>query len=161
VRALVLANTAASYPTAAREGFLARATQVRDGGMAAVVDAALQRYLSPEFQQQHPVATAELRGRLLRCEPAAYAACCEALATVDWHAGLAGIQVPTWIVSGAADLAAPPALQQALTQGIAHARLTVLPCAHLPTLEQPEAFTAGLDAFIADCVATGSGSAAS
>jgi 3-oxoadipate enol-lactonase len=161
VRALVLANTAASYPPAAREAFLARAAQVRAGGMAAVVDAALQRYLSPGFQHQDPVATAALRGRLLRCEPAAYAACCEALATVDWHGGLAGIQVPTWVVSGASDLAAPPALQQALTQGIAHARLTVLPCAHLPTLEAPEAFTAGLEAFIADCVAIGAGSATS
>lgn len=157
VRALVLANTAAGYPPATREAFLARAAQVRAGGMAAVADAALQRYLSPAFQQQDPVATAALRERLLRCGPAAYAACCEALATVDWHGGLAGIQVPTWIVSGAADLAAPRALQETLAQGIGHARHTVLPCAHLPTLEVPEAFIAGLEAFIADCVAVSAG----
>jgi len=156
VRALVLSNTVASYPQQAREGFLARAGQVRAGGMAAIIDAAMQRYLSAQFQSLAPAATLQLRELLLRCPPAGYAACCEALASVDWTEGLPSIRVPTWVVSGASDLAAPTALQQALAQGIGPlARHTVLASAHLPTLEAPEAFSAGLEAFLAECVTTG------
>lgn len=155
VRALVLSNTVASYPREASEGFLARAAQVRAGGMAAVADAAMQRYLSPEFQSRDPAATRQLRELLLRCPPATYAACCEALAGVNWHDGLASIQVPTWVVSGASDLAAPTALQQALAQGIGLARHTILESGHLPTLEASEAFSAGLEAFLSERVESG------
>jgi 3-oxoadipate enol-lactonase len=155
VRGLVLSNTVACYPPQARNDFLERAAQVRAGGMAAVVDAALQRYLTPEFQQREPAATQQLRAQLLRCSPAAYAACCEVLASVDWYSGLASIQVPTWIVSGASDQAAPTSLQHALAQRIGHALHTVLPGGHLPTLEAPDAFVEGIEGFLSERLAAG------
>lgn len=148
VRALVLSNTVARYTAEAREGFRARADQVRVGGMEAVIEAVLQRYLSPDFQRARPDVAAALRRQLLRCPSATYAALCELLAGVDWRDDLAGIQVPTWIVSGATDLAAPVTQQDVLAQGIPHARHSVLPCGHLPTLEAPEQFIAGLVAFL-------------
>ncbi|MDD0812835.1 alpha/beta fold hydrolase [Curvibacter sp. RS43] len=149
VRALVLANTVAAYPPSSRESFRARAVQVRDRGMAAVVDEVLQRYVSASFQREEPEATALLRSQLSRCDAHGYAACCDALAQVDWMDELSGIQAPTWIVSGAADVAAPPVLQEVLVNGIAHSHRTVLECGHLPVLEAPEAFLAGLSAFLA------------
>ncbi len=152
VRALVLANTAARYPEGSRDGFGQRAARVRAEGMAAIIDEVVPRYLSPDFMASNPAATARLRERLLRCSPIAYAACCEALADADLEGGLANIAVPTWVVSGKLDQAAPQALQTALVHGIAHARHTVLPCAHLPTMEAPEAFINGLDHFLAGLV---------
>lgn len=149
VSALVLANTAAGYAQAARDGFQARAAQVRQDGMACVINEVLPRYLSPAFMQRNPEAAADLKARLLRCSPTGYAACCEALAGVNWHDSLGQIKVPTWVVSGADDQASPTLLQQSLVQGIPHARHTVLPCAHLPTLEAPQAFMAQLDEFLA------------
>lgn len=153
VSALVLANTAAGYPQASREGFQARAQQVRTGGMASVIDEVLPRYLSAAFIDGHPEAAAALRARLLRCPPLGYAACCEALARADWHDHLASINAPTWVVSGAHDQASPLALQQALVQGIRGARHTVLPCAHLPTVEAPQPFIEQLDDFLAQGLA--------
>ena len=149
VRALVLANTTAHYPPASQDTFVRRAARVRAEGMAAVIDEVLPRYLSADFMAREPAASARLRERLLHCSPTGYAACCEALAQADMRAGLAQITAPTWVVSGALDQAAPLALQEALVQGIANARHTVLPCAHLPTLEAPQAFIEGLDQFLA------------
>lgn len=149
VSALVLANTAAGYPEAAREAFKSRAAQVRRSGLAGVIDEVLPRYLSSAFMQREPEAAAALRAQLLRCPSAGYAACCEALATVDWHDSLDHIRVPTWVVSGAHDHASPTALQQALVQGIRDAQHSVLPCAHLPTLEAPVEFMQHLDRFLA------------
>jgi pimeloyl-ACP methyl ester carboxylesterase len=64
---------------------------------------------------------------------------------------LAEIRVPTLIVVGALD--APFILDAAerLTRGILGARRVVVPgAAHLPTLEQPEAFRAALEEFLGD-----------
>ncbi|MFN7042923.1 MAG: alpha/beta fold hydrolase [Acidovorax temperans] len=151
VRALVLANTVASYPPSSREGFLTRAAKVRAAGMGGVVDEVLQRYVALEFQRDQPAATAMLRKRLLSCSDEGYAACCEALVQVDWLDDLSGVRAPTWIVSGAADVAAPRFLQETLAQAIPHAQHTVLECGHLPPLELPDAFFAGLDEFLLSC----------
>lgn len=149
VRTLVLSNTVATYPSSSAAGFLARAVQVRQHGMAAVVDEILQRYVPASFQRDESEATARLRSQLLRCDANGYAACCAALAHVNWSQQLHRIQVPTWIVSGAVDVAAPPSLQEALVNGIAHSQHTVLDCGHLPVLEAPQAFVNGLDGFLA------------
>ncbi|MDD0839847.1 alpha/beta fold hydrolase [Curvibacter sp. HBC61] len=149
VRGLVLSNTVATYPSASAAAFLARAEQVRQRGMASVVDEILQRYVSAAFQRDEPEATARLRSQLLRCDAHGYAACCAALAQVNWSQQLHRIQVPAWVVSGAEDVAAPPGLQEVLVNAIAHSQHTVLEGGHLPVLEAPQAFVNGLDDFLA------------
>jgi 3-oxoadipate enol-lactonase len=84
VRGAVLANTTARYPESARPTWAARIAAVEQGGMAAVADAVVERYLHSDFRAAHPDVAAALRARLLRTDPAAYVACCHAVAGVDW-----------------------------------------------------------------------------
>jgi pimeloyl-ACP methyl ester carboxylesterase len=66
-----------------------------------------------------------------------YAACCEALATMDLRREITKIAAPTLVVGGAQDLAIPPEHQQHLADHIANARLEVLdPGAHVVSIEQ-------------------------
>jgi pimeloyl-ACP methyl ester carboxylesterase len=84
LRAAVLANTTSRYPEAAAATWAARIAAVEQGGMAAVADAVVERYLGPEYRAAHPAETAALKAKLLRCDPAGYVGCCHAIAGVDW-----------------------------------------------------------------------------
>lgn len=59
---------------------------------------------------------------------------------VDSRSLLAGITCPTLVVCGRDDLITPPALAAEMADGIAQARLEIIPqCGHLSTLDQPAA----------------------
>ena len=61
----------------------------------------------------------------------------------DSGPGLADIDVPTLVICGRDDELTPLALSEEIAEGIPGARLVpVEACAHLSTLEQPEAVTA-------------------
>jgi 3-oxoadipate enol-lactonase len=141
VRALVLANTTAQYPEAAGAAWRQRIDAVQSGGMAAVADMVVERYLHEDFRQRQPAAAQALRSTILRCDAQGYAASCEAVAAVDWLDQLASIRVPTLVIAGARDVGAPPAMAEAIAGRIAGSRLQVIDDAsHLSVLETPEAF---------------------
>jgi 3-oxoadipate enol-lactonase len=149
VRALVLANTTSQYPAAAREGMAQRIAAVEQGGMAAVADTVIERFLHADFRAADPALVLALREQLLRCDPAGYVACCHAVAAVNWLPRLPEIRCPTLVLAGARDLGAPPAMAQAIAEGIPGAQLQVFDNAsHLSVYEEPAAFRAALQAFI-------------
>src|SRR4030095_17168686 len=78
LRGAVLANTTARYPEAAAATWAARIAAVEHGGMAAVADAVVERYLGPDYRAAHPADAAALKAKLLRADPAGYVACCHA-----------------------------------------------------------------------------------
>ncbi|WP_157264226.1 3-oxoadipate enol-lactonase [Azohydromonas aeria] len=146
VRALVLANTTSAYPQEAQAGWAQRIAGIERGGLEAIVDGALQRWFHTGFHAEHPEVVAHWRARVLRCDAAAYVACCQAIADIDTTARLPGIAVPTLVIAGALDQGTPPEMAQTIARGIPGAQLKVLPQAsHLSVLEQPQAFRAALD----------------
>jgi 3-oxoadipate enol-lactonase len=150
VRGLVLANTTSVYPAAAKAAWAQRIATVRAGGMEAVADLVVQRYLSEEFRSANPLAAARLGAKVLANDPESYAACCEAVAEVDWAEELHRIACPTLVLAGALDAGATPEMAQAIASRIAGARLQVLERAsHLSVEEQPEAFHAAVEDFLA------------
>ncbi len=149
LRGLLLANTAAVFPAAGRAGLLARAAAVRSGGMAAVADATVERFISAAGQARNPALAGAVRAQLLRADAASYAATSEAIAGADWRAGLAAVQCATLVISGALDVGTPPALGQQIADGVPGAQHVVLDAAHLSVLEQPQAFAAAVDGLIA------------
>ena len=154
LRALVLANTTSRYPEAARPAWAERIAAVESGGMAAVADAVVERWLHAEFRAAHPGFAHALRERLLRCDPQGYVACCHAVAGVDWLDRLHSIRAPTLVIAGARDAGATPAMAQAIAERIGGARLELLDDAsHLSVAEQPEAFSRALRGFIAAATA--------
>lgn len=143
VSRLLLANTTAAYPVAAQEAWAARVQAVRDGGIAAVIDMVVQRYLHEGFRAAHPEQVERLRATLGRQDAQAYVRACQAVAAVNYEDDLHRITCPTHVVAGALDAGATPAMAQAIAGRIPGAQLTVLPQAsHLSVAECPGEFLA-------------------
>ena len=68
----------------------------------------------------------------------------------DSRPGLGAISVPTLVLVGEQDLITPPSEAQEIAEGVgSHARLvTIAGCGHLSTIEQPEAVTRELLAWL-------------
>ena len=140
VRGLVLANTAATYPEAGRASLAQRAAAVRAGGMAAVADGVLERFLSDATRASQPALAADVRSALLRADAEGYALAALAIQGADWLPALGGIRCPVQVVAGAQDAGSTVAMAQAIADGIPGAQLSVLDAAHLSVLEQPAGF---------------------
>jgi 3-oxoadipate enol-lactonase len=151
LRGLILAHCDAHYPDAARAVFSERITAVQANGMAAVVDAAVARYLNAELRATRPDVEAALRHTLLTQSPAGYAQACAAVRDADLRGALAGWSRPTLVIGGALDGGVPPQRIAALAAGIPQARLRMLDGAsHLGPVEQPAAFAAEVVAYLGD-----------
>ena len=148
VRGLLLANTAAVYPEAGRAGLAQRADAVRAGGMSAVVDGVLERFLSADTRANRPELAAAVRAELLRADAEGYAQACLAIQPSDWLAQLARINCPVQVVAGQHDAGSTVAMAQAIADGIPGALLSVLDAAHLSVLEQPAPFQAALQSLL-------------
>lgn len=147
VRGAVLANTGARVGTV--EGWNARIANVRQGGMAAIRDMVLGRFLSAGFREAHPDVVARIGGMLDDVDPRGYIAACEALRDADLRPLLPEVRVPTLVIAGSLDESTPLALAEELHAGIAGSELAVLPAAHLSMVEQPGMFNAQLREFLA------------
>ncbi len=149
IKALVLANTTSKYPPAAGAVFEQRIGAVRGGGMAAVAESVLERYFTAAFRASQPEAVAAFRAKVLKSDPAGYAATCAAVGGVDWLDRLNAVTCPTLVIAGALDVGAPVAMSQAIVERIPGAELVVFDQAsHLSVVEQPAAFAAALDSFL-------------
>ena len=149
VQRLVACCTTAKFDSEAASNYRQRAATVREQGLEALVDSVLARWVTPGFSQAHPDVVARLRADLAGTDPEAYAACCEALASMDLTPDLAAIRAPTLVISGASDSATPPRYGREIAAGIAGARYEVLDqAAHLATIERAEAVNELLAGFL-------------
>ena len=135
---LVLLCTSAH---ADRQPWTERAATVRAGGTGAIADAAVGRWLTSHYRLAHPEVAAGLREMLVSIDDEGYAACCEAIADMDLRPGLSRIQAPTLVIAGAEDPSMPPEQMRAMAAAIAGSRFEVVPGAHVPPLEHPDAVT--------------------
>lgn len=150
VKGVVLANTTAKYPEAALAMWAQRIATVEQGGLPAIAEMAMERYFTAAFRAQQPEAAAAQRATLLRTSAAGYVAGCHAVAGVDWLEQLPRIACPTLVIAGAHDIGAPPAMAQAIAERVRGAELvTLAEASHISVVEQPVAFAAAVDAFLA------------
>ena len=141
VAALVVANSTSGYPEAARAMWDARIAQVELDGVEAIADAVMGRYFDDAFRDANPATVARFRRRVATTDAGGYAGCCAAVAGVDTSARLSSIAVPTLVIAGERDAGTPPAMSEAIAQGIPGARLAViLDATHLSAIEQPARF---------------------
>ncbi|AWW36710.1 3-oxoadipate enol-lactonase [Streptomyces cadmiisoli] len=118
-----------------------RAARVRHEGLAPLAASADARWFTagftvPRLVQDHREA-----------DPAAYAACCDALAAFDLRDELARISAPTLLVAGREDPATPPAHLREIADAVPGAALVEIPGAsHLAPAQCPEAVLAALRA---------------
>lgn len=149
LRAAVLAHTVGSYDALARTAWQQRIKAIEQGGIEAVVDTIVSRYLHQDYRSAHPDATGSLRSQLLRNDAAAYISSCRAVASVDWVAQLPQLRLPTLVVAGRHDIGAPPAEAERIAKAVPGAKLVMLEnSSHLSPLEEPQAFVSALDRFL-------------
>jgi len=145
---LIVADTLAGFPEAARVPFRVMAEKVSTGGMQAVLDTAIGRMFPPAFAERHPELIAERKAKLAAVDPHCFARACLALANLDLSGSAPTIENRTLVMCGALDQTTPPALARQLAAKIPAARYEEIPgSGHCPMLEQPEALVARILAF--------------
>jgi 3-oxoadipate enol-lactonase len=143
----VLANTAARIGT--QESWNARIDAVRTGGMRAVRDMVLARFLSEGFRRKHPEVVRNLGEMLEATHPRGYMEACAALCEADLRAALTVIHIPSLIIAGGLDESTPLSQSRELHAAITGSELVVLrKAAHLSNVEQPEEFSRAVLAFL-------------
>jgi 3-oxoadipate enol-lactonase len=146
---LVAANCGAAFSPDRAKAFGVMSGLVEDGGLAAVVDVAVQRIFPADYLEKHPEVIEERREVLLRVDPGAFAAACRALGHLDLRHHLGSIANPTLVVVGADDETTPPEMAEELADGILGAhRVELSDCGHCPQLQQPEALLAATKSFL-------------
>ncbi len=144
---LVLANTSPEFGE--RSNWEMRIKLVREGGMAGIVDMAMQRFFSPQTMPNSSAYASIVRLLLLGTDPVGYVGCCAALRDFNSRQSLRNIRVPTLVISGDRDISTPWADNgEVLAREIPNARSLRLPAAHLSNLERPRSFLAALLGFL-------------
>lgn len=136
---LGLIDTTAWYGPEARSQWAERAKRAQDAGLGTLVGFQIERWFSDSFRTAHPGVVQRAVETFLRNDIDAYAASCVMLGAADLRAALPKIAAPTAVIVGEEDYATPVAMAEALANGIAGARLTVIRGArHLTPLERPD-----------------------
>jgi 3-oxoadipate enol-lactonase / 4-carboxymuconolactone decarboxylase len=147
VSRLVLASASPQFGP--RSNWDARKKAVLDGGMAAIVDLAMQRFFSPETLARGDAYAQSVRSVILGTDPIGYAGCCTALHDMDHTQLLGQVRAPTLVIVGDRDVATPWSGHGEILAGeIPNAQALHLPAAHLSNIERPRSFTAALLDFL-------------
>jgi 3-oxoadipate enol-lactonase len=144
VRQLALLATVAGRTPAERRSILARAEALAAGGATGTVEAALERWYTPEFRAAHPEIITQTRERVLRNDPAGYAAAYRVFAEGDLLEQLHPIRCPAMIATGEHDSGSTPDMAQRMHERIVGSQLVILPRYRHGLLVEAAADVAGL-----------------
>jgi 3-oxoadipate enol-lactonase len=144
VRRLALLATVAGRTPVERRAILARAEALATGGATGTVEAALERWYTPEFRAAHPEIIEQTRERVLRNHPAGYAAAYRVFAEGDLLERLDHIRCPTLIATGEHDAGSTPDMARRMHEKIAGSQLVILPRYRHGLLVEAAADVAGL-----------------
>ncbi len=136
---LVLCNTSAAIGVP--EMWNARIAQVRQGGMAVVIDAVLERWFTNDFLSHAPAQVDRVRAMLANTPVEGYVANCAAVRDMDQRADLGRIATPTLVIGGKYDKSTPPEHGELIAKSVPGARYVELNAAHLSNWEAAQAFT--------------------
>ncbi len=143
----IFANTAARIGTT--QSWDVRIEAVKKGGMAAILDTVLARFLSANFRQHHPEMVQKISNMIEVTNPVGYIGACEALREADLRAKIHDIHTPSLIMAGALDESTPPSQSRELNAAIHGSQLTIFDeVAHLSNIERPDEFSELVLSFI-------------
>ncbi len=143
---LIPVDTAMAIPPP--QSWHARAAAIRAGGMAAIADGVIPRWVTPDFMAEP--ATSGLRQMLLRTDPEGYAAAAEAIAAADLTDATSSLRLPTLVIVGDQDVATPIAAAEAIRDAIPGALIEIIAgAAHISTVERPAEVAGAIGRFLA------------
>jgi 3-oxoadipate enol-lactonase len=147
---LILVDTTPRYSDTLRGMWAERAETARKNGVAVMTTPLLDIWFTPDFVKSDPPPVRYVRDCFSRTSGEGYALACEALAVADLRPLVPRIGAPTLIVCGTEDIPEFIAAAHWLENEIDRARLAWLsPARHASILEQPRAFAALCDEFLA------------
>ncbi len=139
VERLIACNTGAKIGT--EEGWSQRIGLVLGGGMAALRESVVPRFITTDLEHRRPHAHALVYEMFDGIDPVGYAGCCASLRDGDLRSSLSEIDAPTLLIGGTEDVATPPEVMRGLEKAIAGSKLALIEgAAHLSNIDQPERF---------------------
>lgn len=148
VAGLMPCGCGGDFPELVRPILRERGLAAESGGMAAIVDATIERWFNAPFRAEPAVA--RVRERLLSDDVAGWSAGWHAIAGMSLTPHLGVVRTPTLVLAGENDVATPPAMAEAtVARAIPGARFAVLPSApHMMQIETEAAFTRAVQDFV-------------
>lgn len=143
----ILANTAAQIGT--RELWEQRIRSAREGGVASMAEAMLERWFTPQFRAGAPAIMQSTREMLSATPTEGYINCGAAIRDEDLTGGLHLIAAPALVITGSFDPATTAAQGRVLAERIPNARYVELATSHLSAIEDPRGFSAAVLDFLA------------
>jgi 3-oxoadipate enol-lactonase len=143
----VFANAAARFGTT--ESWEERIRSVRAGGMTAISETVVGRFLGAPFRAAHPDVTRRITDMVEATPADGYVAVCAALRDADLRDVVSRIRAPSLVLAGELDQSAPLRQSRELYTSMANSELVVLPgAAHLTNVEQADEFTRVVTKFL-------------
>tara|TARA_Y100000588_G_C14250340_1_gene923207 strand:+ start:2210 stop:2998 length:789 start_codon:yes stop_codon:yes gene_type:complete len=143
IRSLTIADSAAFMP--AKDVWDARISAVMEGGMEAVVDGTVERWITDQGRERIPEQVELIRKMILSTPVQGFVACSEAIKQMDMRPSNPSISKPTLVICGEEDTGTTPQQAKEIADSISGASLTLIPeAAHLANIEQPEVFNNAL-----------------
>ncbi len=156
VRSLSLVATLCTFSPEVRQALRERAAVARTEGMARIAQLSNARWFTPAFRARRPDMMERARRSLLQQPGEFHAAMWEMIADLDLETQIHAISCPTLVVTGEADVNAPPAAAETIAGAIPGAALRLMPdVGHFPPFEAPDDFNAILRAFLQGVDAAG------
>jgi len=146
--AIILCDTAAKIGTP--DMWDERIAAVRQGGIAALADAILERWLTAEFRTRAPDFPL-WRNMLLRSPAEGYIGTCAAIRDTDLVESTSRLRLPCLAVAGSEDGSTPPDLVRETASLIPGSRFEVIRGAgHIPGVERAETLGRLITGFLQD-----------
>lgn len=136
---LALIDTTSWYGPTAPDDWEKRGQKAYTDGFSSMVDFQVTRWFSDQFRAKHPDLVKECVDVFLKNDVDAYRETCRAMGAFNAHDEAASVNVPTAIVVGSEDYAAPVAMSEHMHNTISGSTLQIIEGArHLTPLESPE-----------------------
>lgn len=143
---IILSNTACYY--ADKEIWAGRIRLLREKGLAAIVDATMERWFTAGFREREPQTIARMSQILVTTPLEGYIGCCEAIRDMDHRDILSRIKAPTLIIAGTQDPATTVENAEFIRDRVAGSTLALIDAAHISNVEQPELYTGTMLEFL-------------
>ena len=151
VTALAILSSPHERDPEAQAAVEARAAKVAEGGSAATLEAALERWFTPDFRAARPEVLDRVRHWRAEADPAGYAESAMVLAAgvTELIRPQPPVTAPTLVMTCEKDSGSTPAMSHAIAAEIAGAETIVVPeLQHMGLVERPDLFTGPVLAFL-------------